>query len=198
MKIERCCFWGCHCSITADEFSVFRYCTACKNHIKSHKINKCVFDIILYYSIVIYFKSKVKVSLRALGQVFSQTYITFCELFSWADSRLLLSLYFAVGVCVLMLQEGWEATTAIYVVVQVVTTVGPTLRAGMAHGTAWHSHSPASGYGDVTVQNGSKIFMSLYVLTGTVLVANSLNHWVETLSFGTTRVTRCARVSQID
>ena len=38
-----------------------------------------------------------------------------------------------------------------------------------------------SGYGDVTVQNGSKIFMSLYVLTGTVLVANILNGWLERL-----------------
>lgn len=71
-----------------------------------------------------------------------------------------LALYFATGVAMLKWQEGWEVTTAIYVVVQVVTTVG---------------------YGDVTVQNGSKIFMSLYVLTGTVLVANILNGWLERL-----------------
>lgn len=38
-----------------------------------------------------------------------------------------------------------------------------------------------TGYGDVTIQNGSMLFMSLYVLTGTVLVANILNHLLENL-----------------
>lgn len=37
-------------------------------------------------------------------------------------------MYFVVGVAVLMLDQGWQACTAIYVVVQVVTTVGLNLR----------------------------------------------------------------------
>ena len=40
----------------------------------------------------------------------------------------MLALYFATGVAMLKWQEGWEVTTAIYVVVQVVTTVGQALR----------------------------------------------------------------------
>lgn len=44
------------------------------------------------------------------------------------DDRCVLALYFATGVAMLKWQEGWEVTTAIYVVVQVVTTVGQTLR----------------------------------------------------------------------
>ena len=42
--------------------------------------------------------------------------------------RCVLALYFATGVGMLKWQEGWEVTTAIYVVVQVVTTVGQALR----------------------------------------------------------------------
>ena len=42
--------------------------------------------------------------------------------------RCVLALYFATGVAMLKWQEGWEVTTAIYVVVQVVTTVGQALR----------------------------------------------------------------------
>ena len=38
-----------------------------------------------------------------------------------------------------------------------------------------------TGYGDVTIQNGCMLFMSLYVLTGTVLVAIILNHLLENL-----------------
>lgn len=76
--------------------------------------------------------------------------------------RLLLCSYFLVGVFVLAWQQEWEIATALYVVVQIVTTVG---------------------YGDVPIVRGSGShgFMSIYVLLGTLLVASFLNRLFEAL-----------------
>ncbi|CAJ1346983.1 unnamed protein product, partial [Effrenium voratum] len=66
--------------------------------------------------------------------------------------------YFAVGVIFLTWQQGWEVVTSLYVVVQIVTTIG---------------------YGDVTIEHGGKTFMTIYVLLGTVLVASLLDRIIQ-------------------
>jgi len=71
--------------------------------------------------------------------------------------RLLAACFFmvALGVIMGMIIEGWEFLTALYVIVQIVTTIG---------------------YGDVTVQNdGMKLFMAFYVLACLLVVANFFN-----------------------
>lgn len=58
----------------------------------------------------------------------------------------------ALGVGVLKYSEDWQVLTSLYVIVQIVTTVG---------------------YGDVTVNtNATKVFMSIYVLFCLVFLAN--------------------------
>ncbi|CAJ1409996.1 unnamed protein product, partial [Effrenium voratum] len=62
------------------------------------------------------------------------------------------------GVTFLVSHEGWSAATAFYVVVQIVTTIG---------------------YGDITIEHGGKIFMTVYVLLGTIIVAKIVNDGAE-------------------
>ena len=71
----------------------------------------------------------------------------------WTNLLLVLS-YVMFGVAFLTTQQNWQPVTALYVVVQIVTTIG---------------------YGDITVTNEEKIFMTFYVLLGTVLVAKVVN-----------------------
>lgn len=66
----------------------------------------------------------------------------------------LVNFYCLFGVAFLTTQQDWQPATALYVVVQIVTTIG---------------------YGDITVTDEEKIFMTLYVLLGTVLVAKVVN-----------------------
>ncbi|OLP82612.1 Two pore potassium channel c [Symbiodinium microadriaticum] len=70
------------------------------------------------------------------------------------------AVYFAVGFLVLSSQEDWEPSTVLYVVAQIVTTIG---------------------YGDVTVHHGGKVFMTLYVLLGILLVADAINNFFDTV-----------------
>eukprot|EP00746_Dinoflagellata_sp_MGD_P036337 gnl/MRDRNA2_/MRDRNA2_187164_c0_seq1.p1 gnl/MRDRNA2_/MRDRNA2_187164_c0~~gnl/MRDRNA2_/MRDRNA2_187164_c0_seq1.p1 ORF type:complete len:372 (-),score=63.03 gnl/MRDRNA2_/MRDRNA2_187164_c0_seq1:5-1120(-) len=63
--------------------------------------------------------------------------------------------WLSVGVIVGMKVEGWSLTTSLYVLTQIVTTVG---------------------YGDVTVDTETmRMFMAFYVLFGVAFVANVLN-----------------------
>ena len=66
----------------------------------------------------------------------------------------LVNFYCLFGVAFLTTQQNWQPATALYVVVQIVTTIG---------------------YGDITVTDEEKVFMTLYVLLGTVLVAKVVN-----------------------
>lgn len=75
-------------------------------------------------------------------------------------NALLLALYFSAGIVVLTLQQDWTPLTSLYVVVQIITTVG---------------------YGDVTISHGGKVFMTCYVLLGTVIVANIVNSLFDSL-----------------
>jgi len=71
--------------------------------------------------------------------------------------KLVLACIFMVilGVVMGMLVEGWEFLTSLYVIVQIVTTIG---------------------YGDVTVENEwMQLFMAFYVLACLLVVANFLN-----------------------
>lgn len=72
----------------------------------------------------------------------------------------LVNVYCLFGVAFLTAQQDWQPATALYVVVQIVTTIG---------------------YGDITVTDEEKIFMTLYVLLGTVLVAKVVNDVSEAL-----------------
>lgn len=72
----------------------------------------------------------------------------------------LVNFYCLFGVAFLTTQQDWQPATALYVVVQIVTTIG---------------------YGDITVTDEEKIFMTLYVLLGTVLVAKVVNDVSEEL-----------------
>jgi len=66
--------------------------------------------------------------------------------------------YMALGMLVLVLLEATDLSTAWYIVLQVVTTVG---------------------YGDVVLDTpGFKLFMAAYVLLGTVLIANVVHECV--------------------
>ena len=76
--------------------------------------------------------------------------VTFCSL----------AVYFAAGIVVLTLQQEWRPSTSLYVVVQIITTIG---------------------YGDVTVSHHGKVFMTFYVLLGTVIVANVVNNIFDSL-----------------
>lgn len=72
----------------------------------------------------------------------------------WKLSTACLALV-ALGVAVGMLVEKWDCVTALYVVVQIITTVG---------------------YGDVTVKSEPmRMFMACYVLLCLLVVANGLN-----------------------
>jgi len=71
-----------------------------------------------------------------------------------AFNILILLIYVAIGVLVLVLCMGVRASTAWYVIVQIVTTIG---------------------YGDVSVSESLQIFMSVYVLFGTAVIANVVN-----------------------
>ena len=71
-----------------------------------------------------------------------------------------LALYFAAGIVFLSIQQEWRPSTALYVVVQIITTIG---------------------YGDVTVTHGGKIFMTVYVLLGTLIIANVVNNLFDSL-----------------
>ena len=71
----------------------------------------------------------------------------------WTNLLLVIS-YVIFGVAFLTTQQNWQPVTALYVVVQIVTTIG---------------------YGDITVTNEEKVFMTFYVLLGTVLVAKVVN-----------------------
>jgi len=75
-------------------------------------------------------------------------------------NALLLALYFSAGIVVLTLEQDWTPLTSLYVVVQIITTVG---------------------YGDVTISHGGKVFMTCYVLLGTVIVANIVNSLFDSL-----------------
>lgn len=77
----------------------------------------------------------------------------------WTNLVLVL-LYGFFGITFLTVNQGWHPLTALYVVVQIVTTIG---------------------YGDITVTTEEKIFMTLYVLLGTVLVAKIVNDVTEEL-----------------
>ncbi|CAJ1421034.1 unnamed protein product [Effrenium voratum] len=69
--------------------------------------------------------------------------------------------YMSLGVAFLATQEGWSTTTAAYVVVQIITTIG---------------------YGDVTVTTyGGMVFMTVYVLLGTVIIAKVVNDVCEAI-----------------
>ena len=69
-------------------------------------------------------------------------------------NALALAIYLAAGIAFLSVQQEWTPLTAFYVVVQIITTIG---------------------YGDITVTHHGKIFMTVYVLLGTLLVANIVN-----------------------
>ncbi|CAJ1356100.1 unnamed protein product, partial [Effrenium voratum] len=72
----------------------------------------------------------------------------------WTNLGLLL-LYFLLGIWNLTLLHEFRASTAAYVMVQIITTIG---------------------YGDVTVSdNAGKAFMTVYVLVGTLLVSKVVN-----------------------
>lgn len=76
----------------------------------------------------------------------------------WRASLLVLVTLFG-GALVLKLAEDWSFTTSLYVIVQIVTTIG---------------------YGDITVNtDGMRIFMSFYVLWCLILVAFFLNAVME-------------------
>eukprot|EP00438_Fugacium_kawagutii_P001256 Skav223452 [mRNA] locus=scaffold350:967387:969446:- [translate_table: standard] len=77
----------------------------------------------------------------------------------WTNLILVTS-YCFFGVAFLTTQQQWHPATALYVVVQIVTTIG---------------------YGDITVTDEEKIFMTLYVLLGTVVVAKVVNDVSEEL-----------------
>lgn len=77
----------------------------------------------------------------------------------WTNLILVFS-YCLFGIAFLTTQQQWHPATALYVVVQIVTTIG---------------------YGDITVTDEEKIFMTLYVLLGTVVVAKVVNDVSEEL-----------------
>lgn len=77
----------------------------------------------------------------------------------WTNLILVFS-YCLFGIVFLTTQQQWHPATALYVVVQIVTTIG---------------------YGDITVTDEEKIFMTLYVLLGTVVVAKVVNDVSEEL-----------------
>lgn len=67
----------------------------------------------------------------------------------------------AVGACGLMYFEGWPLLTSLYVIVQIVTTIG---------------------YGDFTVHtNGAKLFLSFYTILCLVILAFYMSTAVETI-----------------
>ena len=80
--------------------------------------------------------------------------IPFCIRYPGWTNFALVVLYGVFGIVFLTLQQGWHPLTALYVVVQIVTTIG---------------------YGDITVTTEEKVFMTFYVLLGTVLVAKIIN-----------------------
>lgn len=68
---------------------------------------------------------------------------------------------FVIGVLVLFVFEDWTVLTCVYVIVQIMTTIG---------------------YGDVTVSSfGTRMFMSLYVIWCLLLLAHVMNEAIEYL-----------------
>ena len=43
---------------------------------------------------------------------------------------------------------------------------------------------PGTGYGDVTIHNGGKVFMTFYVLLGILLVADAINNFFDGVYLG--------------
>lgn len=67
----------------------------------------------------------------------------------------IVSIWLVVGVCFGVFVEGWKPITTVYVLMQIITTVG---------------------YGDVTVNTDAMhIFMAFYVVFGIAFVANIMN-----------------------
>ncbi|CAE7437273.1 TPKC [Symbiodinium necroappetens] len=71
----------------------------------------------------------------------------------WTNVILVVS-YGMFGIVYLTAKQGWHAETALYVVVQIITTIG---------------------FGDITVTKEEEVFMIVFVLLGTVLVAKIVN-----------------------
>eukprot|EP00439_Symbiodinium_sp_Y106_P019046 s6676_g2.t1 len=69
-----------------------------------------------------------------------------------------LLVYMALGMSVMSFYENWSFVTSFYVIVQIVTTVG---------------------YGDIAPTASGELFLTFYVLLGTVLVASILNGLIE-------------------
>lgn len=69
-----------------------------------------------------------------------------------------LLVYMALGMSVMSFYENWSFVTSFYVIVQIITTVG---------------------YGDIAPTASGELFLTFYVLLGTVLVASILNGLIE-------------------
>mmetsp|Transcript_46269 Transcript_46269/g.86395 ORF Transcript_46269/g.86395 Transcript_46269/m.86395 type:complete len:344 (+) Transcript_46269:105-1136(+) len=69
-------------------------------------------------------------------------------------------LFILLGVGMIRYYEDWSLATCFYVIVQIVTTVG---------------------YGDLVPSNSGQVFLTFYVLLGTILIANVLNELVQSL-----------------
>ena len=81
---------------------------------------------------------------------------------------------------VFSLVEGCQPETALYMVAQIVTTIGPSLRSSSDQKA--RQQNAGSGYGDaVKVTHHTQTFMALYVLFGTLLFVNLATDLFHTL-----------------
>lgn len=82
----------------------------------------------------------------------------------WERHRLLINLgivfiYFVIGVVFVKRAERWGTLTSVYVIIQIITTIG---------------------YGDITVeQPSSEWFMIIYVFVGLMVCANIINEGID-------------------
>lgn len=111
-----------------------------------------------------------------LNDVFSDEYasereiVPFLTSNKWAINVGIILVYMLIGVLFSMQMEGWRFVTALYVITQVVTTVG---------------------YGDVTVEKLYwHTFMFFYSFIGIAIVANILNDLLSTMMDAETEVVR--------